>query len=102
MDDFGTGYSSLSYIKQFDVDVIKIAKELVDNLTTDTESLPIINAIIMMAKGLGLSTIAEGVETQEQLAVLADIGCDAIQGYVLGRPVPADEFEDLYLRNRKS
>lgn len=102
LDDFGTGYSSLSYIKQFDVDVIKIAKELVDNLTTDTESLPIINAIIMMAKGLGLSTIAEGVETQEQLAVLADIGCDAIQGYVLGRPVPADEFEDLYLRNRKS
>lgn len=100
LDDFGTGYSSLSYIKRFDVDILKIAKELVDNLTVDDESLPIINAIIMMAKALELFTIAEGVETEDQLAILSDLGCDAIQGYVLGKPMPAEEFEATFLKTK--
>ena len=97
IDDFGTGYSSLSYIKKFEVDTIKIAKELIDNITTDNNDFLIVKAIIMMAKGMGLSTIAEGVERENQLDLLRDLDCDAIQGYIYGRPVPAHEFEKKYL-----
>lgn len=97
IDDFGTGYSSLSYIKRFDVDTLKIAKELIDNIVTDHNDLLIIKAIIMMAEGMGLTTVAEGVESEEQLKILADLNCDLIQGFIWGRPVPAEEFEKLYL-----
>lgn len=95
IDDFGTGYSSLSYIKKFDVDRLKIAKELVDTIEADTI---IVEAIILMAKGLKVKTIAEGVETEDQLQILKHLGCDEIQGYIWGRPVKADEFERLYLQ----
>lgn len=99
IDDFGTGYSSLSYIKRFDVDVLKIAKELVDNIVTDHNDLLIIKAIIMMAEGMGLKTVAEGVETGQQLAILKELNCNVIQGYIYGRPIAAKEFEQLYLIN---
>lgn len=97
IDDFGTGYSSLSYIKRFDVDVLKIAKELIDNIVTDHNDLLIIKAIIMMAEGMGLTTVAEGVETVQQYKILSDLNCDVIQGYIFGRPTTASEFELLYL-----
>ena len=99
IDDFGTGYSSLSYIKRFAINRLKIAKELVDEIVTDTNSEQIITAIILMSKGMGLKTIAEGVETEMQLEKLVELGCSEIQGYLLGRPVPAAEFEEKHLRN---
>lgn len=97
VDDFGTGYSSLSYLKFLPFERIKIAKPLIDAIATDHYDLQIVKAIIMLAKSINLKTIAEGVETQEQLDILIELGCDEIQGYLLGRPVPADVFEQTYL-----
>lgn len=97
IDDFGTGYSSLSYLKQFNINRIKIAKELIDNLIEDQEEQVIVKAIVMIAKGMHLSVIAEGVETQSQLEVLEKLGCDAIQGYYYGKPVSGPDFEKRYI-----
>lgn len=94
IDDFGTGYSSLSYIKRFHIDRLKIAKELIDHITVDENSRLIIRAITMMAKGMGLKTIAEGVEETCQLKILQDIGCDEIQGYLWGKPNPIAVVEE--------
>ena len=102
IDDFGTGYSSFSSLRQFRLDRLKIAKPMVDGITTDARDANIVRAIAMMAKALHLSTIAEGVEDTEQLRMLADMGCDEIQGYLWGRPVPAEEFELLYLQYGRS
>lgn len=98
VDDFGTGYSSLSYLKRFDIDQLKIAKELIDNIVDDASDRVIIEAIILMCKGMGLFTIAEGVETKEQFDILKDLGCDAMQGYYLSRPISATDFESKYLK----
>lgn len=98
IDDFGTGYSSLSYIKKFDIDYLKIAKELIDGIATNETDRQIVQAIIMMAKALGLRTIAEGVEDAEQVRILSCLGCDEIQGYYYGRAVSPDEFEERYLK----
>ncbi|MCK8060400.1 MULTISPECIES: bifunctional diguanylate cyclase/phosphodiesterase [unclassified Fusibacter] len=100
IDDFGTGYSSLSYIKRFDVDTLKIAKELIDNIATDKDDLLIVNAIVMVAKGMGLKTIAEGVETEMQLKLLQELDCHTIQGYLLGKPVDGEKFEKIYLESK--
>ena len=99
IDDFGTGYSSLSYLKLFPFDRIKIAKQLVDALTTDHYDLHIVKAICMLARSIGIKTIAEGVEKAEQLDLLVALGCEEIQGYLLGRPMPADLFEQAFLIN---
>ncbi len=96
IDDFGTGYSSLSYLKRFDIDRLKIAKELIDHIVDDHEERLIINAIILMAKGLGISTIAEGVETKEQLNILEQLECNAIQGYYFSKPLTKEVFESTY------
>ncbi len=98
IDDFGTGYSSLSYIKKFEIDYLKIAKQLVDNIVQNETDELIVQAIIMMATALNLRTIAEGVETEEQLAILERLGCDEIQGYLLGKPCPEAEFEERFLK----
>ena len=95
IDDFGTGYSSLSYLKRFEVDVLKIAKELIDNIEDDYNDQHIVKAIIMMAEGMGMKTIAEGVETDQQLSFLFDEGCDMMQGYLFSRPIPADDIPAL-------
>jgi diguanylate cyclase (GGDEF)-like protein len=100
VDDFGTGYSSLSYLKFFPFERIKIAKPLIDAIATANYDLQIVKAIIMLAKSIHMKTIAEGVETQEQLDILVELGCDEIQGYLLGRPVPAEVFEQKYLKIR--
>lgn len=97
IDDFGTGYSSLSYIKRFDIDRLKIARELVSQIEHDHIDLQIVQAVVLMAKAMGLRTIAEGVETQAHLDKLQEIGCDECQGYLTGRPIPAKEFEVRYL-----
>ncbi len=98
IDDFGSGYSSLSYLGKYPFDKIKIDKTLIDNLSAyGGTGLSIIKAIITMAKAAGIVTVAEGVETQEQLELLAELGCDQVQGYLLGRPVPAEVFEERFL-----
>lgn len=95
LDDFGTGFSSLSYLKGLPVDTLKIDKSFVDTLVTDENTQIIIESIIHMARRLGYETIAEGVETKEQFQYLKDLSCDIIQGYYLGRPMPAEKIEEL-------
>jgi diguanylate cyclase (GGDEF)-like protein/PAS domain S-box-containing protein len=94
LDDFGTGYSSLSYLKRFPIHTLKIDKSFITQLTTDAGSEVIVNTVIAMAHGLGLNVIAEGVETEAQLAMLRARGCDQAQGYLFARPMPYQEVVD--------
>lgn len=95
IDDFGTGYSSLSRIKNLAIDNVKIDRSFIDDLDHCTQDLKIVEAIILMAQGLNLSVIAEGVETQEQLNILRQQGCNTVQGFFLSRPLKVDAFEEL-------
>ncbi|SDD45741.1 PAS domain S-box-containing protein/diguanylate cyclase (GGDEF) domain-containing protein [Massilia sp. PDC64] len=95
IDDFGTGYSNLNYLKRFPVDRIKIDRSFVRDLETDPDDLAIASAVVAMAHGLRLSVVAEGVETTGQLALLAGLGCDLVQGWLFSRAVPAEEFAAL-------
>jgi diguanylate cyclase (GGDEF)-like protein/PAS domain S-box-containing protein len=97
IDDFGTGYSSLSYLKKFRVSKLKIDQSFVRDLTEDAEDRAIVDAVIRMAGALGLQTLAEGVETEGQLAFLRRQGCQAVQGYLFSRPLPADVFAEFVL-----
>jgi diguanylate cyclase (GGDEF)-like protein/PAS domain S-box-containing protein len=95
IDDFGTGYSSLSYLKHFPIDYLKIDQSFVRDITTNPDDAAITTAIINMAQGLNLKTIAEGVETAEQLTFLRLHSCDVVQGYYFSKPAPAAEFADI-------
>jgi len=93
LDDFGTGFSSLSYLKRFPIQEVKIDKSFVDGIASERNNLAIATAIVAMAHSLDMHTVAEGVENQEQLDVLAKLGCDVVQGYFFARPMPANELE---------
>ena len=101
IDDFGTGFSSLSYLKDLPADHLKIDRAFVQNLPFSNNEANIARHIIQMAHGLNLQVIAEGVENQEQLAFLRDAGCDEIQGFLVSRPLPAEDITEL-LSNNKS
>ena len=96
LDDFGTGYSSLSYLQKFPFDKIKIDQSFVRELPTKEESLAIVRAIIRLPDSLGMTTLAEGVETDKQFAILRHEGCAEAQGYLFSRPVSADQVALLY------
>jgi diguanylate cyclase (GGDEF)-like protein/PAS domain S-box-containing protein len=99
MDDFGSGYSSLSYLQAFPFDKIKIDRAFVMNLGRNPQSAAIVRAVIGLGHGLEMSIVAEGVETQEQLSFLADVGCDAVQGFYLGKPLPIGQYAGLVGRS---
>lgn len=96
IDDFGTGYSSLNYLKNLPVDSLKIDRVFVKELEENVEDRSIVKGIIALADSLGLQTIAEGVETQEQLEILQGLGCNIIQGYLISKPLPINLFEARY------
>jgi EAL domain-containing protein (putative c-di-GMP-specific phosphodiesterase class I) len=95
IDDFGTGYSSLAYLSRLPIDALKIDKSFVEELGQRDESLEIVRAIISMAQSLRLETIAEGIETYEQLMILKVLGCTYGQGYYFAQALAPEEIEEL-------
>jgi diguanylate cyclase (GGDEF)-like protein len=98
LDDFGTGYSSLSYLRSFPFDIVKIDRSFISDLDASTSSSVIVQAVILIAGSLGIKTVAEGVETEPQLQLLKLLGCNDVQGYLLGKPAPAGEIGKLVER----
>ena len=97
MDDFGTGYSSLTYLQSFPFDKIKIDRSFVKDITENAGSLNIVRAVAALARGMGMTAAAEGVETIEQLEKIQAEGCTEMQGYLFSRPLPAADIERLFL-----
>jgi len=98
IDDFGTGYSSLNYLRRFPIANLKIDRSFVQDVTTNPDAAAIAQSIVMLAHNLNLQVVAEGVETDEQADFLRAAGCNLVQGFLFGRPVPAAEFERLYFK----
>ena len=95
LDDFGTGFASLSNLKRLPVDVVKVDRSFVSDCLNSTDDAAIVKAVVSMGHALRLQVVAEGVETREQLAFLQLLGCDCAQGYFIGAPMPAHDFERL-------
>ena len=98
LDDFGTGFSSLSYLDRFPLDAIKIDQSFVAKMLMRPRTRAIVETIVRLGQSLGLDIIAEGVEDDAQLAELAKIGCNSVQGYLLGKPMAATDFDALLAR----
>jgi diguanylate cyclase (GGDEF)-like protein len=96
MDDFGTGYSSLSYLRKYPFDVLKIDRSFIHDITENTADRELVQAGIAMAQGLKLAVVAEGIETEPQLALLRELGCDYGQGFLFGKPVSADKLYSVF------
>lgn len=102
IDDFGTGFSSLSYLSKLPVDSLKIDRSFVVDMTAAPEGLALVSTIINLAHSMKLKVVAEGVETEEQSHLLRSLSCDEIQGYLIGKPVPCETFETIYLAREPS
>ena len=108
LDDFGTGYSSLHYLRSLPIDTLKIDKSFVDGINRAESEKEIVGSIISLAHNMNLFVVAEGVEVEEQLNYLRDSGCDCVQGYLLGRPLDDEQFNETlrkaseYLRTSES
>ncbi|HTF98721.1 MAG TPA: EAL domain-containing protein [Cellvibrio sp.] len=101
IDDFGTGFSCLNYLRRLPVNILKIDQSFIRDMQTDGASLAIVTSIIRLAESLGMETIAEGVETAEESAVLAGQGCQLMQGYYFSKPLPVPQFEEWLQRRSK-
>jgi EAL domain-containing protein (putative c-di-GMP-specific phosphodiesterase class I) len=101
LDDFGTGYSSLSYLHKFPIDTMKIDRSFVLEMIASPASLTLVKAIINLAKGLGMSVVAEGVEKQEESDVLRGLGCEMVQGYLYAKPMPETDLVE-WLKKKAS
>lgn len=99
LDDFGTGYSSLSYLHKFPIDTMKIDRSFVVDMVTSHANLTLVKAIIALAKGLGMSVVAEGVEKQEESDLLKEHGCEMVQGYLYARPMAEPDLV-LWLKDK--
>jgi EAL domain-containing protein (putative c-di-GMP-specific phosphodiesterase class I) len=102
VDDFGTGYSSLSYLKRLPVHEVKIDRSFVTGLKDDGEDIAIVRAIVDLGRHLGLAVVAEGVEDQHTWDLLAAMGCDLVQGWHLGRPMPVDDLAPWFAARAES
>jgi EAL domain-containing protein (putative c-di-GMP-specific phosphodiesterase class I) len=102
VDDFGTGYSSLSYLKRFPLDYIKIDRAFISDVMTNRIDADIVRTIIALAQALEVEVIAEGVETTMQRQFLKEMQCHYLQGFLLSKPVPAEDIERLFLRRSPS
>jgi len=101
IDDFGTGYSSLSYLKKFPLNILKIDRSFINDITTDEDDAAIVDAILAMSRRLNLSVVAEGVETEEQLSFLQEHDCQTVQGYIFSKPLALDAFSDFVKQDKK-
>ncbi len=102
VDDFGTGYSSLAYLKRLPIDELKIDRSFVQHMPTNQADATIVRSTVALAHHLGLQVVAEGVEDESTWNLLAEFGCDMIQGYYVSRPLPAEEFERWLQRRNAS
>ena len=102
LDDFGIGYSSLTYLRQFPIDVLKLDRSFIQHIADEVESRAVVKAVIRLGHDLGMTVVAEGVEEEDQLRWLGDWGCDAAQGFLLSRPMPAHHLEGFLRESRAS
>ena len=100
MDDFGSGYSLFNMLKNFNIDVLKLDKEFLKEEANKEKGRLVIESIIIMAKKLNIVTVAEGVETEEQVEFLKKLGCDILQGYYYSKPIEINEYEDKYITKK--
>ena len=101
MDDFGTGYSSLSMLSAMPIDTLKLDKSFIDDIDINNKQIQLIELILDIAEDLKIPVVAEGVETSVQLKLLQELGCSFAQGFYFSKPLPADKFENEYVKNYK-
>lgn len=98
IDDFGIGYSSLAYLQELDIDIIKIDRSFITNITTNESSAALVRAITTMAHNIGVKVVAEGIETPAQQQLLKQLSCDYLQGFMFSKPLTKAEFYRLYVK----